>query len=360
MDTNYALNHPLAVKKWSKELMREALKKTHALQFMGKGKDVLCTIKTDLSEKDGTGDRIRVGIRSQMTGEGVDGDNTLEGNEEPLETFNQDVYIDQLRHAGRSGGKMSEQRVPFSVRDEIRDALGDWWSDRIDTWFFTQLTGNTAQSNRKYGGFNSIVAPDADHITYGTSGSTTEGAMSDTYSVVSNLVVTSRFNLNAIDAAVEKAKLAKNALRPFNIGGKKKLAMFIHPYQVTDLRKYTAAGQWADIQKAAIQGGAGSENPIYSGALGEYNNVILHESTRIPAAPTNASVRRAVLCGAQAACIAFGQGYGKEVFTWVEELFDYKNKLGVAAGCQAGLVKTRYNNSDFGTVVVPTYAVASA
>lgn len=352
MDTNYGLNHPLAVKKWSKELMREALKKTHALQFMGKGKDVLCTIKTDLSEKeDGAGDRIRVGIRSQMTGEGVDGDNTLEGNEEALETFNQDVYIDQLRHAGRSGGKMSEQRVPFSVRDEIRDGLADWWSDRIDTWFFNQLTGNTAQTNRKYGGFNAILAPDADHVTYYDSGSTSEVSMSAS--------TVAMFNLSAIDSAVERAKVAKNALRPFNIGGKKKLAMFIHPYQVTSLRKNTAAGLWADIQKAAIQGGAGSENPLYSGALGEYNNVILHESIRIPASPSNANVRRAVLCGAQAACIAFGQGYGKEVFTWVEELFDYKNKLGVAAGAQAGLVKTRFNGSDYGTVVVPTWAVAS-
>jgi N4-gp56 family major capsid protein len=349
-DTNYALNHPLAIKKWSNELMRETLKKTHALQFMGKGKDSLVTIKTDLTHSDG-GDRIRVGIRSQMVGGGIEGDNTLEGNEEALETFYQDVFINQLRHAGRSAGKMSEQRVPFSVRDETRDGLADWWSDRIDTWFFNQLTGNTAATDNRYVGFNATVAPDADHITYFDSGSTSEGSISAS--------TVAEFNLSAIDSAVEKAKLAKNALRPFNIGGKKKYAMFIHPFQVTSLRKRTATGLWADIQKAAIQGGDGKENPLYSGALGEYNGVILHESTRIPVAPTNASVRRAVLCGAQAASIAFGRGYGKDVFTWVEELFDYKNKLGVAAGCQAGMVKTRFDGSDYGTVVVPTYAVAS-
>lgn len=349
-DTNYALNHPLAIKKWAPSLMREALKKTHAMQFMGKGKDTLITIKTDLTTSDG-GDRLRVGIRSQLNGAGTEGDNTLEGNEEPLETFYQDVYINQLRHASRSAGKMSEQRVPFSVRDEARDALADWWADRIDTWMFNQLCGNTAVVDGRYGGFNSIVAPDADHITYFDSGSTSEGSLSAT--------TVAQFNLNAIDSAVEKAKLAKNALRPFNIGGKKKWAMFIHTYQVTSLRKNTATGQWADIQKAAIQGGDSSGNPLYTGALGEYNNVILHESTRIPVSPSNANVRRAVLCGAQAASIAFGRGYGKDVFTWVEELFDYKNKLGVAAGCQAGMVKTRFNGSDYGTVVVPTWAVAS-
>lgn len=356
--TEYGVNHPLAIKKWAPDLMKETLKKTYALQFMSKGKDSLCTIKTDLTDKEG-GDRIRVGIRSQLQGGGVKGDNTLEGNEEALETFNQDVYIDQLRHAVRSKGKMSEQRVPFSVRAEGRDGLADWWSERIDTWFFNQLCGNTGEADDRYYGFNAPTAPDADHVSFGTSGSTTEAAMSDTYSVVNNLLVTSQFNVTAIDTAVEKAKLAKNALRPININGRKHYVMFIHTYQVTSLRKYMTDGQWKDIQMAAIQGGKTSDNPIFTGALGMYNDVILHESTRIPASPTNSSVRRAVLCGAQALSMAFGRKFGKNVFSWKEELFDYENQLGIAAGCQAGMVKTRFNGSDYGTVVVPTWAVAS-
>lgn len=349
-DTNYGVNHPLAIKKWSSELMKEALKKTYVFQFMGKGKDSLITIKNDLTQKDG-GDRIRVGIRSQLKGDGIQGDGTLEGNEEALETFYQDVHINQLRHAVRSEGKMSEQRVPFSVRDEARDGLADWWSERWDTWFFNQICGNTAVSDPRYYGFNSVAAPDADHVTYAASGSSSEADISAS--------TVSHFSLKWIDTAVEKAKLAKNALRPLNIGGRKKYVAFIHPYQVTSLRTSAGDSQWQDIQKAALSGGRLTDNPIYTGALGEYNDVILHESTRIPVAPTNANVRRAVLCGAQAACVAFGRGFGKNTFSWVEELFDYKNKLGVAAGCQSGIVKTRFDNSDYGTVVMPTWAVAS-
>ena len=356
MDTNYGVNHPLAIKKWSSELMVEALKKTHALQFMSKGKENLITIKTDLTTSDG-GDRIRVGIRSQLRGDGVQGDNTLEGNEEALETFYQDVLIDQLRHAGRSGGKMSEQRIPFSVRDEIRDGLADWWSDRIDRWFFNQITGNTTVSDGRYVGFNATVAPDLDHVTFGNSG-VLGATLAGGEGSLSNSTVC-KMNLTYIDTAVEKAKLAKNALRPITINGKKHYAMFLHPYQVTSLRTATSTGQWQDIQKSVIQGGAGTDNPIFTGALGMYNNVILHESVRIPVSPNNANVYRAVLCGAQAASIAFGKGFGKEVFNWVEELFDYKNKLGVAAGCQAGMIKTRFDGSDYGTVVCPTWATAS-
>ena len=81
-------------------------------------------------------------------------------------------------------------------------------------------------------------------------------------------------------------------------------------------------------------------------------------SVKIPS-PSNASVKRAVICGAQALSIAFGRKFGKNVFSWKDELFDYDNQLGVAAGCQAGMVKTRFDGSDYGTVVVPTWAVAS-
>jgi hypothetical protein len=81
--TEYGVNHPLAIKKWEPDLMKETLKKTYALQFMGKGKDSLCTIRTDLTTSDG-GDRIRVGIRSQLRGDGIKDDNVLEGNEEAL------------------------------------------------------------------------------------------------------------------------------------------------------------------------------------------------------------------------------------------------------------------------------------
>lgn len=354
--TEYGVNHPLAIKKWEPDLMKETLKKTYALQFMGKSKESLCTIRTDLTTSDG-GDRIRVGIRSQLKGAGIKDDNVLEGNEEALETFYQDVFINQLRHAVRSAGKMSEQRVPFSVRAEARDGLADWWSERIDRWFFNQLCGNTAEADERYFGFNAPVAPDLDHVSFGNSGVTGATLAGGEGSLSASTVC--KFNLTFIDTAVEKAKLAKNALRPITIQGRKHYVMFIHPYQTTSLRTNTSAGQWQDIQQAAIQGGQTTGNAIFTGALGMYNNVVLQESTRIPVSPNNANVYRAVLCGAQSLCMAFGRKYGKNVFKWKEELFDYDNQLGVAAGCQAGLIKTRFDGSDYGTIVVPTYATAS-
>lgn len=230
--TDYPVNSPLAVKRWSNELMNEALKQTFALQFMGTDANSLIQIKTELSK--GPGDKITFGLRQQLSGAGVSGDGTLEGNEESLITYSQSVTIDQLRHAVRSSGKMSEQRVPFTVRDEARDGLADWWADRIDRWFFNQITGNTGQADTKYSGMQAITAPDSGHQVFPGS----EAAEVSLSATTSN-----RFSLALIDKAVEKGKLAVNRLRPVRVGGKDYLVAFIHPYQVTSLRQSTANSQ---------------------------------------------------------------------------------------------------------------------
>lgn len=350
--TDYPVNSPLAVKHWASDLMKEALKKTFALQFMGTDDNSLIQIKTELNKA--AGDRITFGLRQQLSGAGISGDGTLEGNEEALVTYTQNVTIDQLRHAVRSSGKMSEQRVPFSVRAEARDGLADWWSDRIDRWFFNQLTGNTVQADVRYTGMQAVTAPDAGHMVF-PGVAIAEASLSATTSM--------RFSLALIDKAVERAKTAVNALRPIMVGSKKMYVAFLHPYQVTSLRVSASNTQWSDIQRSAMQGGQIDDNPIFTGALGVYNNTVLHESTRVPlvvgATGGTSDVARAILCGAQAGVMAFGRGHGKNTFSWKEELFDYENQLGVGAGCIGGLVKTRFNSSDFGVVTMSSYEIAS-
>lgn len=95
--TSFPLNHPLAIKLWSKRLMREALRETYVSRFFGTSKDSLIYVKDELNKS--AGDRIRVGLRMQLSGTGVVGDNTLEGNEEALTTHTDNLFIDQLRHA---------------------------------------------------------------------------------------------------------------------------------------------------------------------------------------------------------------------------------------------------------------------
>ena len=357
--TEFGVNHPLAVKLWSKKLMHEALKETWISKFIGKGSDSLIQIDPQLKE---VGDKLTYGLRVLLTGDGVTGDSTLEGNEENLVFYSDSILIDQIRHAVRSAGKMNEQRVPYGMREEARQGLSDWLAERFDIAFFNQIAGNSGITDTKYTGMNTATAPTTGRAIFaGDAGSEASCTTS----------ASSTFNLAMIDRAVLNAKLASPALRPLRISGENKWVMFIHPYAHYQLRGQTSTGQYMDIQKAALQGGQTSKNPIYTGALGEYNGVVLHEAIRIPwgtqaantFAPYNyvgtASIARNVLCGAQAAVMCFGKDSSASLAAnWKEELFDYGNQLGVAAGVMYGLKKSVFNSKDFGTMTASTFSPA--
>lgn len=344
-DTNYPVGHAMAEEKWSKDLMKETLKRTQMLKFMGSGSNSLIHIKNELKD---SGYKVTFGLRMQLAGDGITGDGTLEGNEESLSIYADSVEIDQLRHAVRTKGRASEQRVPFSTREEARDGLADWWSARIDTTLFNHLAGISGETRQAYNGNNTIAAPTSTHVVYAAG--TSDGDNSDSSA--------SRFRLDLLDECVEKAKTLDVPINPIKYRGNDYFVAFLHPYQVKDLRTdvTTTRVTWFDAQKAAMQGGQIKDNPIFTGALGVYNGIILHESTYVPVSPDNSTVRRAIFCGAQAGAVAFGKGAGPNRMTWTEELFDYKNKLGVSAGMVWGAKKCQFNSADHGVITVVTGA----
>lgn len=181
-----------------------------------------------------------------------------------------------------------------------------------------------------------------------------------------SLSATTTFSLKLadIDRAVAKAKTftSQSAIRPLNVNGEKQFVCFIHPNQTFQLRTNTSTGQWQDIQKSILQGGKIGDNPIITGLLGVYNNTMLVEDARVPCVASSitssTSYRRGIFCGAQAAAIAFGQDNSDGAMSWVEELFDYNNQLGVSAGLIFGLKKMVFNSTDFATIVMSSYAPA--
>jgi N4-gp56 family major capsid protein len=354
--TDYPVNHPLAVKLWSRRIAREGLKETMAMKFMGMSSNSLIQVFDDTSK--GSGDKITVPLRMQLSGRGVGETESLEGNEEALVTYNDSLYINDLAHAVRSKERIDAQRVPFSIREEGRLGISDWYADRLDTWLANQLTGNTAQADTLYTGNQATIAPssgtgvdrrwiirqqddETDH--------TTEASLS----------TSDTFSLKVLDRAVAIAKTSSPLIRPVKVGNQSYYAAFLHPFQVKDLRTSTATNDWMDIQKAVLQGGDIETNPIFTGALGVYNGVVLHEWSRLPngIGANSANTRRAVFCGAQAAAMAWGKGYSEEP-KYVEDDFDYGRQFAQSVQTIAGAKKLQFNSKDFGTIVISTYAAA--
>lgn len=424
----YGVNDALAVKIWAKKLFVEALKQTLLDKFIGTDNSSAIQVKDDLSKT--SGDKLTYGLRMQLSGDGVIGDSTLEGNEEALTTYTDSIYIDQLRHAVKVVGNMSQQRVNFDIRAEAQSGLVDWWSDRLDVNYINQLAGNTYAQSRSdlsvssyaITGMNSITGPytaetGATTATkIGTGGVTTPGI--ETRGVIpiglvatstdagnswlkweEQLVVTNAktgdaslgqgyFRLSMLDAAVVKARTMATAIRPIKLNGMEVYVAILHPYQVLDLRRNTNNGQWMDIQKSAMMGGQITNNPIFTGAVGMYNGVIIHEDARIPRAGTTSSkttlgvevaagdasgtvtagankdICRGIFLGAQSGCVAFGRSYGltgsNVKYKWTEVLNDYENQLGVSAALVYGCKKTVFDGKDFGTLALSSVSTGEA
>lgn len=352
--TEFGVNHALAVKRWSTSLAVEAEKRMYFRKFIGEGASNVIEKKTELSKA--AGDKITIGLEMKLRGAGVEGDATLENNEEALVYYDDSVLIDQLRHATRSKGKMSEQRVPYNVRLRGRNALAKWWGERFDELIFVYLSGargidSTLTLPLGFTSFagNALNAPDAAHLQVANG------------KVKATLLSTDVFTLSEIDKLVEKAETVDPMIQPIMVDGEKKHVMLLHPYQATDLRTTTSTGQWLDIQKAAA--GRGASNPIFSGALGEYNGVILHKHRNTIrfddyGSGGDVAAARGLFLGAQAAAIAFGRGSSEGRYSWVEELYDYKNQLGIAAGAIFGITKCVFNAKDFGVIALDTAAAA--
>lgn len=363
--TSFPVNDALAIKLWSKTLDNEALKYTDIGPLIGDSPNSIIHRKTETSK--GPGDQVTYGLRMQLSGAGFTENQLAEGNGESLTIYSDKIIINELGHVVgvKNSNTIDAQRVPFNLREEARDGLADWYAKRFSVAFFNQVCGYTLQNDARFTGLQAPLAPSAGRII-----------RQSTRASDDLLISTDTFTINLLDKAKEAAITATPKIRPITLmGGKSdsgrrdynatltdKYVVYLHPYQVTDLRTSTSTGQWLDITKALYMGQA-TRNPIYSGAVGEYNGLIIRQSYDVTngisagnvVVPT---VFRAVMLGGQAAMMAFGQKDSPGKYRWNEELFDHKRRLEVSAWTIHGIKKTQYNAIDYGTIVISTYAVA--
>lgn len=354
--TIFGVNHPLAVKVWSKAVAREALKITQFGQFFSKDPDGLVVVREELNKS--AGDTLYVPLTMIPTGDGIQGDGTLQNNEEALTNYRDALLINQLRHAMKSDGRMSEQRTLLNLREEFKIGLSKWWAQVIDESCCNQAAGNTTQADTRHTGNNATLSPTSTagntRAEFGIGTNTTENSLSACLCYIT---------LDMIDRCINVAETCSPAILPANTPLGRYYVLMMHPNQEFRLRTDATAGAitWFNLHQAMLQGGQPeAESPIiksgYRGFIGMYNNTLLYVNSRIPIAPLTTACRRAVFMGAGALIAGFGEGSGMEQYEWVEAMDDYENQFGVAAGLIFGIKKPQFNSIDYATIVLTTYA----
>lgn len=321
-DTTITSGNTLTAKYYSSKVWNEGKKNTFVNKFMGKGDNVIYEY-TELQKS--AGDAVIIPMAMNLSGSGVANDSTLEGNEEAMTLYNFTVTVAQIRNAVRIAGAETEIRPAFNLREQAKMVLRQWFTDYIDSKFHTVMKTSLTTGE--------ITFP---KNTAGTT-MTGVGALNSVCLLTCEMI--SRAKRNAI--------LHSPKVMPVKVDGKEKHILLAHPYAVRDLKSDTT---WLNANYYANS--SGSTNPIISGAVGEYDGVVIWEDERIVTGgdgSSAATVAYNMLLGQNAACFV----KAKEMF-WKEKSFDYDNAKGYAVGYIGTIAKSLFNSKDYGVIHMPT------
>jgi len=303
-ETSFAKNDALTRKIWSAKLFKEAMRDIFLTKFMGKSDDSIIQVKTDLNKE--KGDKITIGLRMRLTGSGQSSQTgiTLEGNEESLTFYDYGVELTEYGHSVRARSKLDLQRPAFDLRTEMKDALKEWLAEKLEKLTATTLA-TSPSTNRHLDKSSTTLTP------------------------------------ALIRQIKRQAILASPKIRPVKIDGADHYVLLAHTYAVKALKEDS---EWKNAQLYANI--RGNKNPIFSGALGILDGVVLHEYDRSELLQSG-NVARCLLLGAQAGLLAWGQ-----YPSWYEKLFDYERIPGVAVDMILGVGKCQFNSEDFGVYTI--------
>lgn len=380
--TNFASLTSNQLTAWSRDFWQVARNMSFINQFAGSGQNAMVQRITELTRSE-KGTKAVITLLADMTGDGVTGDNTLEGNEEALRAYDITIELDQLRFANRIAGRLADQKSVVNFREQSRDALAYAMADRMDQLAFLTLSG-VAYTHKTNGALRTtsgttglelvdlefasdVSAPtSARHLRVDVSGGTSTLVAGDTTAIAADDKLAYRDIVNL------KAYAKDNYIRGLRGAGNEEVFhMFVTPRQMADLK--LDSDFLTNVRNAGVRG---PSNSLFSGTSSlMVDGVMIHEFRHVfstegatSGASGNAGAAgykwganadvdgaRALFCGAQA--LAMADIGNPEI---VEDTFDYSNQAGISIGKIFGLRKPKYNSDyngsvqDFGVICLDT------
>lgn len=310
----------LVPKVWAKKVWHEGVKDSYFDKFTAMDGSNVVHQNKDLTNV--KGDSVVFGLMMNLNGPGVEGNQKLSGAEDTLNIYDFTVQTKLIRNAV-SRFEADDQKSQYDMLKEIKVVLKQWLSDWLDNKLIDKLTSNNSNTETVYASAAGTQA---------------------------SITANDKLTTTIISRAKRKAQMHAPKIQPIKVDGMDKYIMLVSPWAARDLKddsKWLAAQQNANVR--------GSKNPIFTGALGEYDGVILYEYERVYNISTGASsanVCHNLLLGKQAACFAVARPAKH-----IEQTDDYGNIAGNGIAFYGAVEKTKFNGSDYGVINVRTGGV---
>ncbi|UOF79330.1 major capsid protein [Caudoviricetes sp.] len=280
-----------------------------------------------------------------------------------MKTYNDKINIDLISHGVRQKGKLAEQKTVVTFRENAKDRLAFWLSNRMDQLAFLTLSGvpytlNNDGSTRNSSAYSSlvfaadVVAPSAKrHRRWDGVNSTLVAGNT------AGMLATDTLTYKAIVDTVVYAKT--HYIKPLMSGGKEYYVAFIRPEGLAQLKKD------ADYQRAVVTGAdRGKTNPFFEGGIMTIDGLVFFEHRLVYNTKGAASGSkwgaggtidgsRMLVCGSQA--LGFADLGAPE---WSEKWFNYDSSPGVNIDKMFGFLKPQFYSiydktvEDFGVLAI--------
>lgn len=287
---------------WARKVYEEAKTQMYWNRFSGpEGSGMPVVVKRELISN--PGQLINISQIANLTAAGRSGEQVLRGYEEKLSLAQVQLTPEWYRHAIADTVKV-EKQINHDFRTKAANALAYWMAKKMDTSMWTAARVTAAA------GFEAAAVPTI-YANNATSNDTIDAA--DDFGVA-----------EIRKAAAVLEGLDQTRLRvPGMPAGEGYYLCFIHPYQAYSLK---GDSDWISNMQNAYE--RGRDNPLFTGALGEIDGVIVHATTQATRAVNANSpavyTSRAVVMGQE----ALARGMNEDV-VWTEQMDDYQFEKGI-------------------------------
>jgi hypothetical protein len=344
------INSQLSVEQWENDYSVEYVRDSSFGQLTGTSHNSPIRLVEVLKTKPGKTAHIQ--MVGRLSGTGITGDNTMEGQEEELDTYEYPLTIDQVRNACVSA-YMEQKGTNINIPDASREMLKLWAMDDlrdtiIEAAYSPVVDGVTAYDSATEAQKDTWVAAQRQsasnvRVLFGQSES--NYSASDHSASLANIDGTNDIlKRDSIRLAKRFTKATSPHIRPVRVkmekgGAKEVFILCSGSLPVRDLEdNIDTIRQNADVR--------GAQNGIFSEADIVLSNVAVME---IPEIPVKADVGNGgtvdisanFFMGAEALVIAWGR------YTKIKtKSFDYDNQDGVSVSDVRGVGKPHFLDSD--------------
>lgn len=342
----------LAEEVWSNDFYMEMVRDMGFSRDIGDSENDIIQNVDDLESKPGV--TVNVALLHSLTGDGVDGDDTLEDNEEQAASFNYEVSTTQRRNAIRVG-KAEQKKSGIDLIKAYRPALRLWAQEDLDDLIIekmqvAQTDGTTAYASSTEASKDAFLLaanPTPASNARVLFGAATSNAVADHSTGLGNIDGTADDLSPAILSLMKRlVQGCTPKMRPVKVDGGEWWKAYPGPLAFRDLE----TNMETTHQNAAPR--SLEDNPLFKPGDLVSRGVMVHEVQKMPVVAGvgagGIDVTMVPFCGAQAIVIAT-----KARPVPIEQYRDYKNKHGVGVEVDRGVRKPFFGRTTDGSDLVP-------